>query len=149
MSGPLIAVPLLVLGSLAVQDRRADAIEEDKKERTRVLVLSGQRHLEFGLERRKKGLTLQAAAQIPLAVEASQGRNETAEFVLNLMRAYQDEFWKRKLEKPTRERIEIYEKRAQKLRQQDQEERLGLVRWAERMHLEEQAYEELRELLLE
>ncbi len=148
MHGALLAGSLLVLASLSVQSRREDAIDEYKEERTRVLALSGQRHLEYGLELRKKGLTLQAAAQILIAVEASQGRNKTAQFILGLMRTYQDEFWKRKIEKPSRERLEAYDRRAQKLRLQDQEERLELVKWAARAHLEEQAYEELRELLL-
>ena len=113
-----------------------------------MLLLSGQRHLEYGLELRKKGLTTQAAAQILMAVEASQGRNETAELVLALMRTYEDAFWKRVIEKPSRERLEAYEKRAGKLREEDREANLELVRWAERAGLEEQAYEELRALLL-
>jgi hypothetical protein len=149
MHRALLAGSLLVLGSLFVQSRREDALEEYKEERTRVLALSGQRHLEYGLELRKKGLTLQAGSQILMAVEASQGRNKTAVFILNLMRAYQDEFWKRRIEKPSRERLEAYDRAAQKLRRQDQEELLELVQWAARKHLEEQAYEELRELLLE
>lgn len=143
----MLLVPLGLALAL-LQGRREDAIDDFKEERTRVLALSGQRHLEYGLELRRKGLTLQAAAQILVAVEASQGRNRAAEIVLGVMRAYQDEFWKRKLEKPSREQIEAYDRRAQKLRRQDQDERLELVKWADRKDLEEHAYEELRELLL-
>src|SRR5262245_44480293 len=101
----LVGFAVLALGG--AQNRHEDAIDDYKTERTRVLALSGERHLDYGLELRKKGLTLQAAAQILMAVEASQGRNPAAETVLNLMRTYQDEFWKHKLEKPTREQLEI------------------------------------------
>ena len=148
MGGPPLAVLALLLVSPWLQGRREDAIEDFKEERTRVLALSGQRHLEYGLELRKKGLTTQAAAQILMAVEASQGKNKTAELILGLMRAYEDEFWKRRIEKPTREKLEAHERRAEKLRQEDREARLDLVKWAQRADLEEQAHEELRELLL-
>jgi len=149
MGGRSLFALALILAAPLLQGRREDAIADFKKERMRVLLLSGQRHLEYGLELRKKGLTLQAAAQIQMAVEASQGRNPAAELVLNLMRAYEDEFWKRKIEKPTRERLEAYESRAQKLREEDREAHLDLVKWAVRADIEEQAYDELRELLLE
>src|SRR5262245_51984230 len=139
---------LLVLASISPQGRREKAIEDYKEERTRMLLYSGQRHLEYGLELRKRGLTTQAAAQIVMAVEASQGRNSGATFVLRLMRTYEDEFWKRKIEKPSRDKLEAYDKRAAKLRKEDHEAWLELVRWAQRADLDEQAYEELRELLL-
>lgn len=148
MHGSLTAL-VLVLASLLPQGRREKALEDFKEERTRVLALSGQRHLEYGLELRKKGLTTQAAAQILMAVEASQGRNPGAKLVLSLMRKYEDAFWKRKIEKPTPEKLEAYERRAAKLREEDRAARLELVRWAGRAKLEEQAYDELRELLLQ
>src|SRR5262245_34732272 len=99
MDGGSRAARVLALAAPWLQGRREEAIEDFKKERTEVLLLSGQRHLEYGLELRKKGLTTQAAVQIVMAVEASQGRNSTAQLVLNLMRQYEDEFWKKKIEK--------------------------------------------------
>jgi hypothetical protein len=150
MKGSLALFLACMLGapSGAVQRRREDAIDDYKKERTRVLALAGQRHLEYGLELRRKGLTTQAAAQIVLAVEVAQGRNPGAEVVLGVMRTYQDAFWKRKIEKPSDEKLAAYAARARKLRQEDHEACLELVEWALRADLEEQAYEELRALLL-
>jgi hypothetical protein len=145
---PLVALALFLLASPLQNSRREKALDDFKEERTRVLALSGQRHLEYGLELRKKGLTTQAAAQIVMAVEASQGRNPTAELILRIMRTYEDEFWKRKIEKPTRDKLEAYERKAEKLRREDREARLELVEWAERADLAERAHEELRELLL-
>lgn len=147
MVGPLLAA--LACLSLAVQGRKEEALRDFKKERDRVLVESGQRHLDYGLELRKKGLTIQAAAQLVVAVDASLGKNENAAFVLHLMRSLEDGFWKRKVETPAAARLEAYEKKAAKLRQQDLEERLGIVKLAERKGLDELALEELRNLLVE
>jgi hypothetical protein len=139
---------VFVLLSSAAQTRRETAIAAFKEERTRVLVANGQRHLEYGLELRDKGLTLQAATQIVLSVDASGGHNETAELILGIMRQFEDAFWKRKLGKPSAEKLAAYERKAAKLRQEDLEDRLGLVALAEQKRLAELAYEELTEVLL-
>src|SRR5262245_6291100 len=149
MDGPSLAALVLALVSGLQAGRREEAIEEFKRERVRVQILSGQRHLEYGLELRDKGLTTQAAAQIVLAVEVSHEHNEQAELVLGLLRRYGDDFWKRKLTRPSSARIEAYEKDALELRVEDQSDRLGLVRWAEKKRLDQHAFEELRGLLLE
>lgn len=133
--------------ALVPQGRREDALQDFKSERDQILIENGQRHLEYGLELRKKGLTIQAATQITLAVEASNGKNDGAAFVLRLLRQLEDAFWKRKIERPAPSRLEAYEKKARKLREQDLEARLGIVKAAERRGLDEQAYEELREVL--
>jgi hypothetical protein len=113
-----------------------------------VLVASGERHLDYGLELRDKGLVVQAATQIVLAVDASQGRNSQAALVLALLRQFQDDFWKRKLARPTPEKLAAYTKRATKLRAQDLEERADLVALAERLRLPDLAFEELNDVLL-
>lgn len=136
----------LLLG--ASQGKREQAILDFKAERERVLVQCGERHLEYGLELRKKGLTLAAAAEITLAVEVSRGRHERAGFVLGLMRQFDDAFWKRRIERPSAARLAAYEKEAAELRARDRADVLALVRWAERRELLAQAFEELREHLL-
>jgi hypothetical protein len=143
-------VPLLACTLFgAPQERTERTILDLKAERERILVESGERHLEYGLELRRKGLTIQAATQITLAVEVSSGKNEHARFVLGLLRDLEDDFWKRRIERPSAERLAVYEKRAGKLRQQDLEGRIDIVRFAEQRGLEELAMEELRALLLE
>lgn len=146
MSHP--AALALAFALLAPQARREAALEEFKEERTRVLIAMGQRHLEYGLELRKQGLTLQAATQIVLSVDVSKGRNETAQLILRIMRQFEDAFWKRRLGKPSAEKLAAYERRAAKLRLENLEDRLGLVLLAERRRLPEQAYEELVDVLL-
>ncbi|NOT30829.1 MAG: hypothetical protein HOP15_10325 [Planctomycetes bacterium] len=152
MKGWLFAAFALLHAPLAAgfaQDgRREEALEAFKEERQRVLVQIGQRHLEYGVELRDKGLHLQAAMQLVLAVDASRGRNERARVVLGVMRRYQDAFWKRRPAAPTPARLESYAKKAGKLRLQGQEDLFGLVKWAEKKRLDEQAYDELEELLL-
>lgn len=147
MVGPLLAA--LACLPLAVQGRKEEVLRDFETERERVLVENGQRHLDYGLELRKKGLTLPAAAQLVAAVDASLGKNENAAFVLHLMRSLEEGFWKRKVEAPAPARLEAYEKKAAKLRQEDLEARVGLVRLAERKGLEGRALEELRNLLVE
>jgi hypothetical protein len=130
------------------QGRMERALEDFKQDREKVLVQIGQRHLEYGLALRDQGLTLQAAAQIVQSVDASLGRNQTAKFVLQLMRSFQDAFWKRNVGKPTRAKLEAYERRAQKLRQEDLEDRAELAKLALHRQLEEVAFEELSDVLL-
>src|SRR5262245_48458225 len=149
MRGSTAAALALLLAGPFLQGRREKALDDFKEERTRVLAECGQRHLEYGLDLRKKGLTTQAASQILVAVEASMGRNPGANLVLDLMRTYEDAFWKRKPVRPTPQKLAAYDEKAAKLRLADREARLGLVRWAERKDLEEQAFLELRELLIE
>jgi len=146
----LFASLVLLLVALVPQsDRREKAIQDYKEERTKVFAENGQRHLEYGLELRDKGLTTQAAAQIVIAAEVARGRNSAAEMVLKIMRQYEDAFWKRKLEHPPPSKLESYAKKAQKLREADREARLELVKWTQRNELEEQGFDELRDLLLD
>jgi hypothetical protein len=131
------------------QRSHEEALEEFKQERFRVLHESGQRHLEYGLELRKKGLRIQAAAQIVLSVDVSRGRNGTARYVLELMRSFEDGFWRRRPAPVTPAKLAAYWKEADELRARDLADRVALVRWAAKRDLEQQAYEELREVLLE
>jgi len=145
MGGSLLAALSL---ALIAQGSREKRIEEFKEERTRVLIECGERHLDYALELRKKGLVVQSAAQLVQAVEVAEGKHEGANLVLTLMRRYDDAFWKRRVKKVPAARIEAYEKKARKLRLEDQAERLALVRRAYAHELEAQAHEELRRLLL-
>jgi hypothetical protein len=144
----LLASLCSLAGAPVQTARREQALEDFKAERTRVLIEIGQRHLEYGLELRDKGLNVQAATQITLAVDASRGRNEAARFVLSILRQYDEAFWKRRSAELTPARLETYLKKAETLRRKGREDLLGLVKWADRKRLLEQAYDELEELLL-
>jgi hypothetical protein len=151
----------LALGSLALavglgqplvaqsSTRRTVLERELDQYRARRCYLAGQRHLEYGLELREKGLTTQAAAQIVRAVEVSEGQNFGALRVLSIMRDLDDRFWKRKVEKPAAARVAAYAKRARELERADQKDRLDLGLWAWTKGLEEEAKFELRALLCE
>ena len=147
-NGMRVAAFLALTLAPAAQVRMERALEDFKQDRDKALIQIGQRHLEYGLELRKQGLTLQAAAQIVQSVDASLGRNETAKFILDLMRAFEDAFWKRRLAKPSAAKLETYEKRALKLRAQDLEDRAELVQRALQRQLDEVASEELQDVLL-
>jgi hypothetical protein len=144
----LLLAACLALAPSQSQALREEAIQLFKEERERVLVACGQRHLEYGLELRKQGLTLQAATQIALSVDVSRGRNETAKRILGILRQFEDAFWKRKLDKPSAEKLAAYEHRAAKLRQEDLEDLVGLVLFADKKRLSEQGHGELVEVLL-
>lgn len=149
MEGRLFAALALLAAPLAQGDRHARVAEDFKDERQRVLVAIGQRHLEYGLELRKKGLSIQSAAQIVLAVDTSRGKNDGARFVLAIMRQFEDEFWKRKPVAATPQKLEAYAKKARALRLEDQSDLVELVKWALRKNLDELAFEELAAVLLE
>lgn len=146
---PQILFSILVSLLLAVFARgeQDGSLAEFQARRQKVLFSAGQRHLDYGLDLRKKGLAMQAAAQIVLAVEASEGENRNANYVLGLMRRYDDGFWKKKIEKPGAKKVEVYEKKARELRADDAEERLELGLWAWEESLEEEAFIEFEEML--
>ena len=145
-----MGVPLILAWVLTVfpQGTREKRIEEFKEERTKALLECGQRHLEYALELRDKGLTVQSAAQLVLAVEVSEEKHEGANLVLYYMRLYDDAFWKRRVTKVSPVKLETYEKKSAKLRVQDNRDRLEIVRRALARGLDAQAYEETKELLL-
>ncbi len=136
MGGTLLAAACLVL---IAQGSREKRIEDFKEERTEVLLECGKRHLDYALELRDKGLVVQSAAQLVQAVEVSEGRHDGANLVLSLMRQYDDAFWKRRVTQVSEARLAAYEKKARKLRIEDQEERLALVKRAAARDLEAQA----------
>ncbi|MEQ1891987.1 MAG: hypothetical protein ABL998_05545 [Planctomycetota bacterium] len=145
MGGLTYATLFLALVPQASREKR---IEDFKEERTKLLLECGQRHLEYGLELRKKGLTVQSAAQIVLAVDVSEEKHDGANFVLGIMRYYEDAFWKKRRTQVTEAKLAAYEKKAFELRVKDNRDRLELVRRAEARDLDGHAYQELKGLLL-
>ena len=115
--------------------------------RAELLIRIGQRHLEYGLELRKQGLPTQAAAQIVLAVETSDGTNPGANTVLGIMRQYDDAFWKRHGSRPSKAKLEAYGKRASKLALENERDRLALANWGQTRKLERQARDEYVSIL--
>jgi len=151
MLRPLAFLVIVVAGvaPLCAQGRRNGKEDDFLARKQKVLAACGQRHLEYGLELRKKGLVVQAAAQIVLASEVAEGNNDPADYMLSLMRRFDDAFWKKKLEKPGQKRIEACEKKAHELREEDLLDRLDLARWAWQEELEEQALDEFKRILRE
>lgn len=143
----LVGLATLLGGRDAAQGRAEKLRREFESRRTRALIECGQRHLEYGVDLRDKGLTTQAAAQIVLAVESSEGLNPGANTVLGLMRRLDEAFWKKRRARPTSARLEAYEKAAARLRLEDQRARLELALWAEKRGLESEALDELQKLL--
>ncbi len=124
------------------------ARREFEKKREETLFRTGQRHLEYGAELRKRGLTIQAAEQFLLAVESSEGRNQGAHQVLALMRRFDDKFWSKKAPRPTKAGIDGYAKEASKLAGKDRRERVDLALLAHARGLQGEAGREIRSLLL-
>ncbi|MBK7877710.1 MAG: hypothetical protein IPJ77_18655 [Planctomycetes bacterium] len=129
----------------ALPDETPAAQFAKKKDALRIQI--GQRHLEYGLDLRKQGLPTQAAAQIVLAVETSDGKNPGANTVLSIMRQYDEAFWKRHGSRPSKTKLEAYGKRAAKLLFDDEKERLELANWGQVRKLEREAHDEYVELL--
>jgi hypothetical protein len=115
--------------------------------RTRALAEAGQRHLELGVDLRREGLCVQAAEQIVRAVEVSGGQNQGALMVLRLMQNLDDGFWKKKLLRPGRARLDSYEHEAHRLDVADEKQRLEAALWAWTHRLWEDAHAEYVDIL--
>ncbi|MCI0587492.1 MAG: hypothetical protein L0323_11690 [Planctomycetes bacterium] len=142
----LASIALAGLGA-AARGQQDVARREFEKKREETVLRAGQRHLEYGVELRKRGLTTQAAEQILLAVEVSEGRNPGATQVLSLMRALDDKFWSKKAPKPTKAGIDAYAEKAAKLARQARKERVDLALLAHARGLGGEADREIRRLL--
>ncbi|HTF89065.1 MAG TPA: hypothetical protein VK843_11695 [Planctomycetota bacterium] len=108
-----------------------------------------QRHLEYGLELRKQGLTVQSAAEIIRAAEIGKGRNYGASQVLSIMRRYDAAFWKRFGSRPSKGKLEQYDKKARGMATTEQKESLELGNWASTHGFAEEGQKLYVELLLE
>jgi hypothetical protein len=143
-----LACLCLTAPALAQVGKRADTLRKELEEKVRhTKVYSGQRHLELGVECRKKGLTSQAAVQILLAVEVSDRQNPGANTVLHLMRTLDDDFWKKKRNKPSQAKLNWYDKQAKKVREQNLEERFDVALWAHKKGLEQEARVEFEDIM--
>ncbi len=131
-------------GAQANDDRAA--LWERKK--LTLLLEQSQRHLEYGLELRKQGMTTQAAAEIILAAEIGKGKNPGATQVLYVMRQYDAAFWKRFGSRASPGKVESYDKKARGLLATEERETLELANWANSHKLEREAQEFYVELLL-
>ena len=144
-----LAIATLAVPAWAQKSRKARLLEDFQERRTTFLIEAGQRHLELGIECRDKGLVAQSAVQILYSNEISEGRNPGARVVLSYMRRLDDKFWKKTAGKPTKGKIDRYERKARKLRHEDLEERMDLARWASKKGFEEEAHREYECLLRE
>jgi hypothetical protein len=102
----LAAVAALLAAPLVAQRPDATARRDYEERLRKWKIEAGQRHLELGVECRKKGLTTQAAEQIVLSVEVSEGLNPGATMVLSLMRRFEDDFWRKRAPKPNAGKLE-------------------------------------------
>ncbi len=148
-SPPALHIALLALllspagGSAEAQSERAELRREEfLQRRAQQRIRSGGRHLDLGMKCRKQGLVSQAAAEILLAVEVSEGRNEAANRALARMRSRDDRFWRRRSAKPSRARLDAYAKKAEKIRRSNLEDQLELAAWAHRKGLADEAVAE-------
>lgn len=120
----------------------------DKKKIELELVQS-QRHLEYGLELRKQGMTTQSAAEIIRSAELGKGFNAGATQVLYVMRQYDALFWKKYGSRASKSKAEQYGKKARTLMLADQKHALDLGNWASTHDCESDGQKIYVELLLD
>jgi hypothetical protein len=108
-----------------------------------------QRHLEYGLELRKQGMPTQAATEIILAAELGHGRNPGATQVLFIMRQYDAAFWKKYGSRPSKGKIDQYDKKSRGLVLTDQKELLDLADWASTHDFEQEGRQIYVDILLQ
>lgn len=131
----LALLALALFGGVAYARAQSKALEQFEAKLRELDLEQSQRHLEYGLELRKQGMTAQAAQQIVLAAEVGRGLNPGATTVLGIMREYDAAFWKRFGDKPTPGKAAAYERKARALELDGQRDRLKLANWAESREL--------------
>lgn len=130
-----LTLALTTAAAQSANDLNVRAYENKRKEE---LIATGQRHVDLGWGLRNRGLIQQTTYQLVLAVELSEGQHRGASMVLNIVRNYGDAFWKKKRKKPRKGALKAYEKKAQKLVEQDMLGQIKLARYAKKAKLDDQ-----------
>ncbi|MFO0981339.1 MAG: hypothetical protein U1E76_06220 [Planctomycetota bacterium] len=142
----VLASGLAAALALAPADEKAIArLEADTR---KALIDAGQGHLELGYWCRKAGLAAQAAAEFLRAVEVSRGEHPSAWRPLAAMRRFEDAFFKFKRKNPSRELLDQYQRRVQKLEEDFERDAIRLATRAFALDLKQRAYEEFRAILV-
>jgi len=133
----LRAAGVLWLATVAVAQSATDLLVADyEKRREEELIAAGQRHVSLGWDIRDTGLQQQATLQFVRAVEVSEGKHEGAQMVLNTVRAYGEQFWRKKKKTPSRAALAAYEKRAAQLEREDRKGQIKLAKLAQKARLD-------------
>lgn len=132
-------VRLVVLAACAAgitaQSVNEMLVRDYEKKRKDELIATGQRHVDLGWSIKDKGLIAQATWQFVRAVELSEGTHQGAAMVLNIVRTYEDAFWKKRRKKPQKGALAAYEKRAAAIDREDQKGQIDLARAAQKAKL--------------
>jgi hypothetical protein len=144
--GRSIAAVVLLAGLAAVAfaappDREAAKKREYQARRTGLLRTTGAAHIKLGLWCRDAGLVPQATAEFLRAVDVSQGALPLAQKLVDIMRAYGDDFWTSVQKKP-KALLRTYDKKARELEKDHLQARLKLARDTAKDGLVEEAYAE-------
>lgn len=127
---PGLLVALLAAAPAAAQTHNEIQVRAYEKKRKEELIATGQRHVDLGWSIKDKGLIPQATYQFVLAVELSEGQHQGAAMVLNIVRQYEEAFWKKRRKKPRKGALQAYEKKAAKLVEEDAKGQVELARAA-------------------
>lgn len=146
-----VAVCLLLgssLASLKGQTASDQLVAEYKKRHREELLAAGQRHVSLGWSIKDSGLIAQATWQFVRAVEVSEGQHPGANTVLNIVRNYEEAFWKKRRKTPARHSQVAYEKRAAAIEREDMKGQLELGRLAAKAKLRDEAISHWQKALL-
>jgi hypothetical protein len=133
----LVAALAAVAG--AAPDREATKKREYQAKKTGLLRTTGAAHIKLGLWCRDAGLVPQATAEFLRAVDVSEGALPFAQRLVDIMRAYGDDFWTSVQKKP-KALLRTYDKKARELAQDHLDARLKLARDTNKDGLVEEAY---------
>ena len=145
----LLCVFALGASASAAQFPEPTAWTPFEKKKVELELAQSERHLEYGLELRKQGLPTQAAAEIVRAVELGKGRNPGATNVMYVMRSYDAAFWKKYGSKPSKGKVDAYDKKARGFVLTEQKEQLDLANWASTHDFEKEGQGIYVDLLLD
>jgi hypothetical protein len=143
-----LGIAVVLLAGLCRAQSPTELLRKDyEKQVEEELIATGQRHVNLGWKIRNSGLQQQATWQFLRAVEASKGKHQGAQMVLNATRTYGDVFWRKARKKASKASLLDYEKKAAAAELDDRQGQVKLAKAAGKARLHDQAFEHWVEAL--
>ncbi len=137
-----VVAALAIVGARVAAPEPSEAAKKELEGRLKeALVKASRRHIELGIWCRDAGMVSQASNEFVRAVEISEGKDQWAVNILNLMRKLDDAFWKKVSKNPGAAMLRTYGKRAQRAVEAALEDRVAVAKWAgKKKGLDDEAY---------
>src|SRR5262245_616118 len=127
----LTVAALAVVGARVAAPAPGEAAKQELEAKLlEALVEASTRHVKLGIWCRDAGMVSQASNEFMYAVTVSEGKHKWSVDILNLMRKFDDAFWRKVSKNPGAAMLRTYEKKRRDLDEQDLKDRIAVAKWA-------------------